>query len=223
MTDKKDDKEKKIENIKDKVKKIAEALHEESAVDQEEVPAEELVVEEPVELTNEQNAEAIILRGAYDEKEREVDALKDKLVRIVAENENFRKQAEIRIEEASKYAASNFAKDLIPAIENLFRAIDTVTGEQKESNAELKNVLTGIDMTVAEFLKAFSKHGLERVYPLGAKYDYNFHEAITKIPDETKEEGTIVDVIRAGYTLNGRLIQSAMVAISTKELGSDSR
>ena len=101
-----------------------------------------------------------------------------------------------------KYIKSKL-KNRIPVIGNV-------------SDADIKNIATGIDMTIKEFLKAFEKHGLTRISPLGQKYDYNFHEAAAKVPDADKEEGTVLQVIRAGYLLNGRLIQSAMVTVSTK-------
>jgi molecular chaperone GrpE len=147
--------------------------------------------------------------------EAECAAMKDQWVRAVAETENLRRRSEKQIEEAAKFAITNFARDLISVQENLYRAIATVPESALQENAVLKNVVDGVEMTKRELDAIFQRHGITRIDPaIGSAFDHNLHQAVAHIPDENNPPGTISNVMQAGYSLKDRLLRPAMVAVA---------
>ncbi|MDR2760796.1 MAG: nucleotide exchange factor GrpE, partial [Rickettsiales bacterium] len=122
--------------------------------------------------------------------------LKDKFLRAVAEVENVRRRANEEKEKTSKYAISNFALGLVPIMENFFLAF----GNIGEKNSE-KVFFEGMKLTFNELKKVFERFGLRRIYPLGEKFDADFHQAIGQV-ESKEEEGVVVEVAQAGYVLN---------------------
>lgn len=145
--------------------------------------------------------------------ETEISQLKDKLLRTLAELENTRRIAVEEKEKTRKFALTNFAKDLIVVMEDFFLAMDHVN-KINEENEIFKSFYEGIELTFSELKKVFDKQGIVRLYPLGERFDPNFHEAIAYVEKEGTEEGTIIEVMQAGYTLNDRVIKPAIVAVS---------
>lgn len=155
------------------------------------------------------------------EEVSEVDALKnqvaelnDKILRTLAELENTRRRTREEVEKMSKYAISKFATDLIPVMENFYLAMDNAPKEEFKVSEKLQNFHKGIEMTQAEMNKAFEKQGVKRIYPIGEEFNHDLHQAISKIPSDEKE-GTVVDVLQAGYTINDRLLRPALVVVAT--------
>jgi molecular chaperone GrpE len=144
--------------------------------------------------------------------EEEIADLKDRLIRSAADMENLRKRHEKELADARNYAVTNFAKQVSELIENLFRAYDNIPHE--EGNELFNNLANGIGMTLDEGLKMLEKNGIYRLYPIGEKFDHNFHQAVMQIESGEHEEGTVMQVMQAGYVINGRLLQPAIVAVS---------
>lgn len=151
--------------------------------------------------------------------EQEAAALKDQLLRTMAEMENVRKRAQRDIEDASKYAISSFARELVSVLENLQRAVENIPSEARQENSMLNTLGEGVEMTLRELLGAFEKHGIHRIDPLGEKFDHNLHQAVVQIEDPSHPPGTVVQVMQAGYTINGRLLRPAMVGVSKPPAG----
>lgn len=163
------------------------------------------------------------LTPAADEsaKDAEIEALrtqlaemKDQLLRTMAEADNTKKRAERDIQETSRFAVSNFARDLVNVCENLHRALDSIPADKAEENDLLKNLRVGVDMTLSELTNVFGRNGITRVYPLGEKFDHNYHQAVIQVEDGKSPPGTVVQVLEAGYVLNGRLLRPAMVGVA---------
>lgn len=155
------------------------------------------------------------LKEAYAETIAEVDHLKDQLMRNMAEAENLRKRTSKQIEDASKYAVSNFAKDLIEVLENLYLTNANISVESLEENTMLQSIFKGVEMTKTTLLNVFEKYGIKRVHPnVGDLFDHNLHEAVSQIEQPGFESNTIISVMRAGYTLNDRLLKPAMVIVA---------
>ncbi len=148
------------------------------------------------------------LKAAQEEKQR--------ILRALADKENSLKIAEREKGEGIKFAVNNFSSDLIIPLDNLFRALETCTVEQLEADQLLSSLHKGVQMTKDEFLKTFSRYGVERVFPLNEKFDHNTHQAVSQQENNELEEGTILAVLQAGYTVQGRLIRPAMVVVSKK-------
>lgn len=146
--------------------------------------------------------------------EEELAKSRDNMLRAVADAENARRRALKDVEEATKFSVSGFAKDMIDVLENLQRALDTITPEDRENNVQLSGLGEGVELTLQELLKAFERHGIHRIYPIGEKFDHNLHQAVVQIDDPSTEAGTVVQVIQAGYTIHDRLLRPAMVGVS---------
>ena len=148
---------------------------------------------------------------------QELADMKDQWLRSVAELENVRKRAERDKSEMRKYAVTEFARDLTTVCENLHRALDSTTTEMldAEGSAVLKTLHSGVDMTRNELLKAFERHGITRLRPeRGEAFDHNYHQAVSQVEDGGVADGTIAQVIQSGYSIHGRLLQPAMVAVA---------
>lgn len=146
--------------------------------------------------------------------EEEIAELKDKLLRSLAENENLIRRARKDREDASKYAASNFARDMLGVGDNLHRAMDAVPDELRDGDDATKAFLEGVELTERELLSALERHGIKKLSPLGAKFDHDHHEALFEVPTGDAEPGTIVQVLEDGYIIHDRLLRAARVGIA---------
>ncbi len=143
----------------------------------------------------------------------EIATLNEKNLRLLAELDNLRRRNKEDLEKASKYAISNFVGDLVATVENFFLANDHAPREEIAKNDALKNYAQAIDMTQKEIVKTLEKYGVKRIYPLNSQFDHNFHEALSQIESD-KEEGTVVQVIQAGYQIGDRLLRPALVGVA---------
>jgi len=151
-----------------------------------------------------------------DEYELKIAELKDQLIRAIAETENVRKRAQRDQEETSKYAITGFARNLVNVLENLQRASSHITPEQRGADAALNTLAEGVELTLRELLNVFERHGITRIDPIGEKFDHQYHQAVVQIPDAKAEQGTILQVLQAGYKIHDRLLQPAMVGVATR-------
>ncbi len=148
--------------------------------------------------------------------------LKEKLLRAMADMDNLRKRLEREKEEAVKYAAAQFARDMLSVSDNLSRALEAVPPEKREEGSEfLKNLIEGVEMTLKELLNTFERHNIRRIRPMGEKFDPNFHEAMFEVTDTDAETGTVVHVMQDGYTHHDRVLRPAMVGVAKREKKND--
>ena len=150
------------------------------------------------------------------ELEAEIARLKDQLLRTLADQENLRRRSERERDDARKFAATNFARDLLSVGDNLRRALDSVPDAPDEIT---RNLLTGVAATERELLAAFEKNGIRRLDPKDEKFDLNFHQAIFELENTGKPAGTVVQVLQAGYVLHDRLLRPAMVGVAKGPVG----
>ncbi len=143
----------------------------------------------------------------------ELDETKDRLLRAVAETENLRRRAVREREDAGKYAISGFARDLLSVVDNMRRALDSLTDELR-ADESLSGLIAGVELTERELLAAFERHGIRRIEPLGEKFDHNFHQAIFHTEVSDQPVGTVVEVVQAGYVIADRLLRPAMVGVA---------
>ena len=143
----------------------------------------------------------------------ELAATKDRLLRVLADQENVRSQARRERDEAARFAASGFARDLLSSVDNLERAIASVP-EAERSGSVVANLLQGVDATRRALLDTFLNHGLVRLDPLGESFDPHRHEASFEEPDTQCSPGTVTRVIQPGYMLHDRLLRPALVGVS---------
>ncbi|MFO1241925.1 MAG: nucleotide exchange factor GrpE [Rickettsiales bacterium] len=149
--------------------------------------------------------------------QKEMAELREQTLRALAEAENTRKRGERELQDTSKYAIANFARDLVGVIENLQRAAASIPDEAKQGSDLLKNMAIGIDMTMKEFLAMLERHGIKRIDPpAGEKFDHNLHQAMSQVETTDHEPGVILHVLQAGYLIHDRLLRPAMVSVSKR-------
>lgn len=140
-------------------------------------------------------------------KERAVQ-LEDHLRRAVADNENVKRIMQKQISDASDYAVTKLARDMIDSCDNLKRVMEIL----KDGDP----VHEGIKVAYQKIINDLKKHGIKEVDPLGELFDSNLHQAVVEREDNEKEPGTIVEVLQTGYTIKNRLLRPAMVILSKK-------
>jgi molecular chaperone GrpE len=145
--------------------------------------------------------------------EAELADQKDRLLRALAETENTRRRAQREREDASKYAITGFAKELLSAADNLRRAVESVP-ENEIRDERTRSLLAGVAATERELLSAFERNGIRRIDPKGERFDHNFHQAIYEVERPDIPVGTIVEVLQPGYVLHDRLLRPAMVGLA---------
>jgi molecular chaperone GrpE len=144
-------------------------------------------------------------------------ALKDQLLRALAEAENTRRRAQRDREEAARYAAAPLARDILPVADNLARALAAVPAEALAKDEALKNLVEGIAATERQLQSALERHNVKTVEALGEKFDGNWHQAMYEMPGDGKPAGTIVQVLQKGYMLHDRLLRPALVGVAKAE------
>jgi molecular chaperone GrpE len=148
----------------------------------------------------------------------EVAAAKDRLLRFAAEAENTRKRLEREKAEATLYAASNFARDLLGVADSLSRALAAVPPEERDIIDDvMKKFLDGIELTERELLSVFQRHNIRKLETLGQKFDPNFHQAMFEVPTSEKPPGTVMQEVQAGYAVGDRCLRPALVGVAKAE------
>jgi molecular chaperone GrpE len=147
------------------------------------------------------------------EAEAALSETRDRLLRALAETENMRKRAQREREDATRYAATAFAKDMLEVADNLRRALISMP-EDSALDAATANLLAGIAATERDLLAAFERHGIRRLDPEGERFDHNFHQAMYEVADSGQPAGTIVEVLQPGYVIRDRLLRPAMVTVA---------
>lgn len=135
----------------------------------------------------------------------------DRYLRAVADMDNLRRRAAREKEEQRQFAAARVLEDLLPILDNLGLGLAAA----KAPGADMNTLVGGIGMVADQLKAAVAGHGLKELNPIGLAFDPNFHEAISQQPSAEIPEGQVTQVVRVGYTLNGRLLRPASVIISS--------
>lgn len=135
----------------------------------------------------------------------------DRYMRAAADQENFRKRVTREKDELRQYAASRVLEDLLPVLDNLGLGLAAA----KQPGADLKSLTGGVEMVLAQLKTALANHGLTEINPAGQAFDAHQHEAISQVPSPDVPEGKVLNVVRTGYSLNGRLLRPASVVVSS--------
>jgi molecular chaperone GrpE len=149
----------------------------------------------------------------------EVESLKDQRLRALAEAENVRRRAEKERADASQYAVTKFARDMLGIADNFARALAAVPADiRAAADPQVKAVLDGIEATDRQLLQTLERYGVKPVDTSDGKFDPNLHQAIAEVPGNGKPAGAIVDVVQQGYTIGERLLRPAMVTVAKKDV-----
>ncbi|MBP5980740.1 MAG: nucleotide exchange factor GrpE [Halomonas sp.] len=156
------------------------------------------------------NPEAEVLAAQVEELEQSLTEAKDQALRAAAEAQNVRRRAEQEAEKARKFALEKFVKDLLPVVDSLEKALESMEEGASEVHRE------GVTMTLKMQLDVLNRFGVESIEPQGEPFDPQVHEAMAMVPNPELEPNTVMDVMQKGYLLNGRLVRPAMVVVSQK-------
>ena len=142
--------------------------------------------------------------------EEEVAAARDAALRAAADAQNVKRRAEQDVEKARKFALEQFARELLPVVDNLERALEATASQ----DAAVKPIAEGVELTLKSFLDALKKFNITPVDPQGEPFDPNLQQAMSMVENSAVEPNSVIAVMQKGYTLNGRLLRPAMVMIS---------
>ncbi|WP_370399631.1 nucleotide exchange factor GrpE [Sulfitobacter sp. JB4-11] len=152
-----------------------------------------------------------------DQLRAERDEFKDRFMRALADAENARKRSEKDRREAENYGGSKLARDMLPVYDNMKRALEAATDEQREVSGPL---LEGVELTMRELLNVFKKHGIEIIAPeVGDRFDPQAHQAMFEAPVPGTKAGDIIQVAAEGFMLHDRLLRPAQVGVSSQPAG----
>ena len=145
--------------------------------------------------------------------EKTISELNDKILRLLAENQNLRKNHEKEKEDILKYGSFNFASGILSLTDNLDRAFSIFKNNEKFKDKEFVDIKNGIELIEKELLVTLEKNNITYVDCLNKKFDPNFHQALSEVESE-KEHGTVVEEIQKGYLLHDRLLRPSLVNIA---------
>lgn len=149
----------------------------------------------------------------------------DRMLRALADAENTKRRITKEKDDAVKYAAANFARNLLNVTDNFRRAIESVENGTTDigQNENVQNLIEGIKAIEREMLQAFELAGIKKIESQGQAFDPNMHEVMFEVETNETPEGHIVQIIQDGYVMHDRLLRPARVGVakSNKQGGDD--
>jgi molecular chaperone GrpE len=153
--------------------------------------------------------------GSVEALTREAAEARDKMLRTLAEMENLRKRTSREVADARIYGITGFARDILDIADNLQRALDAVPAEMKAfADPALKAFIEGVELTERSLLNTLEKNGVKKFDPSGEKFNPNFQQAMYEVPDTSVPQGTVVQVVQAGFMIGERVLRPALVGVS---------
>jgi molecular chaperone GrpE len=137
----------------------------------------------------------------------------DRLLRVTAEFENYKKRAERDINDFRKFANESLIKDILPIVDNLERALEISDGDDEKTSDSMRE---GVEMTLKGLLNTLKKYGVVPIESLEKPFDPNFHQAVMQEESETRPDNTVSQELQKGYMMQDRLLRPAMVVVSKK-------
>lgn len=186
--------------------------------DQEAAPQEQAAKEtneagEQTEEATQEDGVVTELKEKLDKKDKDLADMKNLYAKAVADFRNLQDTTKKEMQKSKDFALQKFAKDLLESLDNFELALRSVKEETLNTSEEVKNLYEGVSMTRSVFEKTLTKHGIEKIDPMGEQFDPNHHEATFEIPQPDKEPGTVFHVQQLGYTLNNRVLRPAKVGL----------
>lgn len=144
----------------------------------------------------------------------ERDDLKDRLLRMTAEFDNYRKRVDRERRELSEAASADLIRDLLPIIDDLERAMAASRLDAATQNPALASLLKGVELTHRQLLDQLRRRGVEPIEAVGQMFDPQIHESVAAEPAAGKPDGEILEEFRRGYRVAGRLLRASMVKVA---------
>ena len=171
-------------------------------------------------MTSEQATRELVGAAPATASDPDPAELKEKLLRVLAEQENFRRRIERERDEAIRFAATQLVKDLLQTADNLARALESVPPDPPDQLQAMQNLLAGVAASERALQDTFARHGITQIHPaLGDQFDPHQHQAMFVADAGDYEPGTIAQIVLPGYAYHERLLRPAFVGIA----GDDTR
>ncbi|KMM58995.1 heat shock protein GrpE [Bacillus glycinifermentans] len=173
--------------------------------------AEEAEAEQAASEADEQAEEnqTELLEKQLKELQERLDEKENKLLRVQADFENYKRRARLDLEAAEKYRSQRIISDLLPALDNFERALGI-----DPDNEQTKSLLQGMEMVHRQILDALQNEGVEIIPSVGEQFDPNLHQAVMQVEDEAYESNAVVEELQKGYKLKDRVIRPSMVKVN---------
>lgn len=175
---------------------------------------EEARPEETLQSREEQAAAEPSAVNELEKLQQELASTRDKMLRIAAESENFKKRMERERETLVKYAGENIFRELLSSIDNLDRALELGSGESDEPRKQLESLLEGVNLTRKSLLSTLEKFGVTPLDSIGKEFDPNMHEALTVGHSDEIPDNHVLQEFVKGYQFKDRLLRPSKVIVS---------
>ena len=185
----------------------------EAAASDREDPQSKPEMTDPVELENPMED----LEAKLEVKEQEAKENYDRLLRVSAEFENYKKRASRDLAELRKFANQSLIKEMLSVVDNLELAMNSTNGHKTID----QGLLQGLDMTHNEILKVFEKFNVKPIEAKGQAFDPTFHEAVMQEATDEFDENTVISELQKGYLIHDRLLRPAMVVVARPKESTD--
>ncbi len=156
------------------------------------------------------------LEAKLEAKEKEAGETYDRLLRVSAEFDNFKKRSSREMEDFRKFANQSLIKEMLSVVDNLELAMNSTNGHK----AIDKDLLQGLEMTHKEILKVFEKFNVKPIDAKGQPFDPTFHEAVMQEETDDSPKNTVINELQKGYMIHDRLLRPSMVVVA-KPKGKD--
>lgn len=141
----------------------------------------------------------------------ELEDLNQKFLRVAADFENYKRRTNLEREDLLKYSNAKLIGELLPVIDNFQLGLKNAS-----PSPEVQNFLKGVEMIYTQLVSILEKEGLQKIEAVGQPFDPNMHEAVMQVPDDSVDDDTVVEELRAGYQYKDKVLRPAMVKVSTK-------
>jgi len=170
-------------------------------------------VEESIPVTEESGVPEIEqLKIETDKLQRELDDYKDRLVRKIAEFDNYKKRTENEQSNLIRYSGESFVKRILPFVDDFERVVKYINSE----NVELSSVKEGINLVHDKLFKLFDEQGINKIEAVGKPFDVHYHEAIMQRSENGVEPLTVLEEIETGYIYKDRVLRHSKVIVSSE-------
>jgi len=186
------------------VKPLVNENNEQATVENEEISTEE--TEETTEKVEE--VEVSAEQQKISELEAKLEESENRLLRLQADFDNYRRRVRLDQEAAQKYRAQNLVTDILPALDNFERALKVESEDEK-----IKTFLQGMEMVHRQLVEALKSEGLESIEAVGQSFDPHLHQAVMQVEEGEAESNTVLEEFQKGYKLKDRVIRPSMVKV----------
>lgn len=198
--------------LENEVKKDVEPESKEETAEEAEEVVEEAVTEDPVEETQDSTEKKGFFKKKEkkDKKDEKMEELNDRLIRQMAEFDNFRKRSEREKSQMFEMGAKDMVEKILPVVDNMERGLATVSAEEMENNAFAQ----GMEKVYKHFMTVLEQAGVKPIEAVGVEFNPDFHNAVMHVEDETVGENIVVEEFQKGYMYRESVVRHSMVKVA---------